>query len=171
MAYPDRMNQLERVRAYRTGPDEPILVCTPATLRVPAPVEGLEVVVVGSDSPLADIRETMDVNERGFDPAAEAVPDDAAEAFRAELVGCSAITLRYDGVGVAAGMHLPIREGVTELTGIATVTEYRNRGFGTAATAALCRIAFAGGADLICLTTDNPVAQRVYERLGFAPPE
>jgi ribosomal protein S18 acetylase RimI-like enzyme len=148
---------------------DPVLACTPAELCVPAPVAGLEIVVVTAASPLSDVRENLDTNERGFDPSAEAVGDDAAAAFRASLDGGQAVTARRGGVAVGAGMHLPVRDGTAELTGITTLADHRDQGIGAAVTVALAELAFAQGATSVHLSTDNPVALRLYTRLGFRP--
>src|SRR5690242_18020387 len=122
---------------------DPVLVCTPAELCVPAPVTGLEIVVVTAASPVTDIRENLDTNERGFDAAAPAVDDDAAEAFRSSLDGGQAVTARLGGVAVGAGMHLRVRDGTAELTGITTLIDHRDQGIGAAVTVALAELAFA----------------------------
>jgi predicted GNAT family acetyltransferase len=150
--------------------EPPILVCTPNDLRTPDAVDGTKLVVVTATSPVADIQENLDVNEHGFDPAADPVDEQAAEAFRAVLAGCAAITVRWNGIAVCAGMHLPVRGEAAELTGITTLDEYRNRGFAAIATAALAQLAFESGAGHVFLSTDNPVARRLYERLGFTSP-
>lgn len=149
--------------------EPPILICAAADLRIPDGVDGTELVVVTATSPVADIRENLDVNEHGFDPAADPVDEPAAEAFRTVLDGCAAITLRWNGTAVCAGMHLPVSDEAAELTGITTLAGYRNRGFGAIVTAALAQLAFESGARQVFLSTDNPVAQRLYERLGFTP--
>lgn len=69
---------------------------------------------------------------------------------------------------VAAGMRLAVREGVAELAGIGTLADHRGRGYGAAVTAASALDAFTHGTDLLFLATDNPIARRVYERVGFS---
>jgi GNAT superfamily N-acetyltransferase len=57
------------------------------------------------------------------------------------------------------------------LQGIYTWPEARRRGFAAAGTSALCREAFASGADHVQLAVvdGNDAAQRLYEGLGFKP--
>jgi RimJ/RimL family protein N-acetyltransferase len=57
------------------------------------------------------------------------------------------------------------------LQGIYTWREARRRGFASAGTSALCREAFASGADHVQLAVvdGNDGAHRLYERLGFKP--
>jgi predicted GNAT family acetyltransferase len=53
--------------------------------------------------------------------------------------------------------------------GITTLEAYRGRGIAAAITAELARIAFGLGVDTAILSTDNPIAYRVYRRIGFRP--
>jgi ribosomal protein S18 acetylase RimI-like enzyme len=152
-----------------TGVGTPILACTPATLR-PAPgVSGLGFVVLSSESSLAAVQEGLDTNARGFDPAAAPATEAEARAFRADLIANRAFTATLDGQPVAAGMFTPPIDGIAELAGITTLTPYRGRGIGAALTSEIARVAFAHGVDTAILTTDNPVAYRVYQRIGFQP--
>ncbi|MEU8818986.1 GNAT family N-acetyltransferase [Actinoplanes sp. NPDC048796] len=164
----------ERARAYRRhhgGAVDGLLMLAVAAhppARWPA---GVEVDVVDHASPPALIRENLDVNEQGFDPMAAPVGDEQAEAFRYELEGARAVTVRAGGRPVAAGMVLPVCAGVTEVAGVATLEPYRRRGYGRIATEALLAAAAGLGADLVVLSTGEPVARRLYERLGFTAVE
>jgi predicted GNAT family acetyltransferase len=148
--------------------DDYLVLAGPLPHPVPRPPD-VEIVVVDEAAPVALIRETMDVNEQGFDPSAPRVTDEQAEAFRAELRGARAITVRAAGRPVAAGMVLPVLAGVAELAGIATLVPHRRRGFGRIATEALAGIAVQLGAELVILSTDSPQAHRLYTRIGFVP--
>ncbi len=147
--------------------DTPIMVCTPTTF-MPAPtVPRLEFIVLSSQSSLTAVRESLDTNACGFDPGAAPATDDEAAAFRAELITNRALTAMLDGKPVAAGMFTPPVEGLAELVGITTLMPYRGRGIGATLTGELVRVALAHDVDTVFLHTDNPVAYRVYERLGF----
>jgi predicted GNAT family acetyltransferase len=143
------------------------MVAERAGWREPPDVPGLVLVLVGADSATAAIGENLTVNEQGFDPNAVAVSDEAAEAFRTSLIGCAAVTGYWGRRAVAAGMHKPVRDGRAELAGIATLIEFRGRGFGGAVAARLTRVAFTAGAHTVFLTTDDEAAHRVYRRSGF----
>jgi ribosomal protein S18 acetylase RimI-like enzyme len=146
-----------------------IFACTPATFR-PAPgVPGLEFVVLSDQSSLAEIQEGLDANALGFDPAAALATAAEALAFRAELIASRAFTAKLGGQPVGAGMFTPPFGGIAELAGIATLAPYRGRGIGAATTSEIARVAFAHGVDTAILRTDNPVAFRVYRRVGFRP--
>lgn len=54
------------------------------------------------------------------------------------------------------------------IVSVATRPGFRGRGYASATVAALCRGAFAGGKQFLCLFYDNPDAGRIYRRLGFA---
>ena len=53
--------------------------------------------------------------------------------------------------------------------GITTLAPFRRRGIGTFLTGDAARVAFGLGVDLLFLSTSDPVARRVYDRLGFRP--
>lgn len=160
------------VASLPTDPDTiatPLLVCTAQTFQ-PAPVmPGLEFVVLSSESSVADIQEGLDANALGFDPAAPATTAEEAEGFRSQLVTSRAFTAKLDHQPVAAGMFTTPTDGIAELVGITTLEAYRNRGIAAAVTSEIVRVAFDHGVDLAFLRTDNMVAYRVYERLGFVP--
>ena len=71
-----------------------------------------------------------------------------------------------DGQPVARGGHTLI-DGVSEITGVATLPAFRRRGLGTAVTAALAGHAVRGGAELLWLSADDEAVARVYRQLGF----
>jgi ribosomal protein S18 acetylase RimI-like enzyme len=144
-----------------------ILACTPATLRPVARVPGLELIVLSDQSTLAEIQEGLDANALGFDPAAPPTTEAEAVAFRAELIGGRAFTAKVDDQLAGAGMFTPPIEGIAELVGITTLAPYRGRGIGAAITSEIARAAFAQGVDTAILRTDNPIAYRVYRRVGF----
>lgn len=144
-----------------------LLACTVESLARPAPVEGLTLQTLAVDSPLQDVRDSLDVNERGFDPAAAPVTEVQAVEYRGGLVACRAFLARLDGHAAGAGMYNPPLDSVTELVGIATLDAFRGRGVAAQLTAYGARTAFAHGIEVVFLSTGNPVARRIYERLGF----
>ncbi len=144
-----------------------VMVCTPNSLALPPLPPNTSIVTLSDHSSLGDIREGLDVNELGFDPHAPRATDEDAAHFRQTLVHSRAFVLRYNGQGVSGGMFLPIRDGVTELVGIATLLPFRKRGFAAIVTAYMTRAAFEHGADVVYLTAANEQAGRVYGRVGF----
>jgi predicted GNAT family acetyltransferase len=125
---------------------------------------------VTADSSLAEIRENLDTNERGFHPAGAIPATDAdAAAFRPQLVTARGLTARLDGRAVGAGLVEAPFGGVAELVGITTLAPSRRRGVATTLTATMARTAFAQGVSLAFLGASDPGARRVYERVGFHP--
>lgn len=53
------------------------------------------------------------------------------------------------------------------IVGVATAKEFRGKGYASAVVSALCRDCFARGKKYLCLFYSNPVAGRIYNRIGF----
>jgi ribosomal protein S18 acetylase RimI-like enzyme len=146
-----------------------VFACTSTTFRPIFPPSAVDFVALSSQSPLAAIHEHLDTNARGFEPAAVPATATEAAAFRGALITNQAVTALLNGLPIAAGMFTPPVLGIAELVGITTLTPYRKRGIGTALTSELVRVAFMHDIDLAILSTDNPSAARVYQRIGFQP--
>lgn len=146
-----------------------LLAATPDTLRPALAVPGVSMVTLDARSSLADVREGLDTNERGFNPQASPATDADAGAFRRGLVENRAFTARLHGAPAGAGMFNPPHAGVAELVGITTLAPLRRRGIGSYLTAYAAQTAFALGIELVYLSTSDPAARRIYERLGFRP--
>lgn len=143
--------------------------CTADTFCPAAAPAGFECIAFDQNSPLALVQEGLDANARGFDPLAPAATAEEAAAFRATLRTNKAFTGRINGVPAAAGMFLPPHHGISEIAGIATLAPFRGQGIGAALVSEIVRSAWAAGVDTVILSTDNPVAERLYRRVGFAP--
>jgi GNAT superfamily N-acetyltransferase len=147
----------------------PVLACTAQTFRpMPAP-SGLEFVVLSQYASLPDVQEGLDTNAWGFDPAAPAATETDAKAFRAQLITNRAFTAKLNKQPAAAGMFTPPIDGIAELVGMTTLAPYRRRGVAAALTSEIVRVAFVHQVDTVILQTNNPVAYRVYQRIGFLP--
>ena len=76
-----------------------------------------------------------------------------------------------DGAGrlVATAAHTEHRSGVPRLASMATAGDVRGRGLGAAVTAWLTRRLLEEGTGIVTLGmySDNAVARRIYERLGY----
>lgn len=55
------------------------------------------------------------------------------------------------------------------VVGVATHPEARNNGYASAVVSRLCLEAFQDGKEFLCLFYDNPLAGRIYNRIGFEP--
>ncbi|MDO4323555.1 MAG: GNAT family N-acetyltransferase [Lachnospiraceae bacterium] len=53
------------------------------------------------------------------------------------------------------------------VVGVATLPEFRGRGYASRVVQELCREAFLDGKRFLCLFYDNPSAGRIYHRIGF----
>jgi GNAT superfamily N-acetyltransferase len=58
---------------------------------------------------------------------------------------------------------------IAVMGGVATAEAYRGRGFASAVVGAVCERYDSAGGRLLYLGTGNPLARRIYERLGFRP--
>jgi ribosomal protein S18 acetylase RimI-like enzyme len=165
--FPNLASAIEST-GFRQRKREPLFTCTREQLRPADAVPGLTIDTLTSMSPLAAIQETLDVNERGFDPGytASATEQQAAN-FRRTLVTARAFTAHLNGETVAGGMYHTPLDGVTQFSGIATLEPYRQRGIAAALTTVMIETAFAAGVDFVYLAAANAPARRVYERLGF----
>ncbi|RZS32249.1 acetyltransferase (GNAT) family protein [Herbihabitans rhizosphaerae] len=81
--------------------------------------------------------------------------------------GCVLATV--DGRPAATAFWTPVVDGVTEVAGVGTVPEFRNRGLGTLVSAHAVREAATAGATLVWLTPGDDGADRIYRRIGFSP--
>ena len=53
------------------------------------------------------------------------------------------------------------------VVGVATDENFRGKGYASAVVSALCRDCFGRGKKYLCLFYDNPVAGKIYNRIGF----
>ncbi len=145
----------------------PVLAAAAAAVPPPVLAPEMSVEVVGPTAPLALVRANLDINALGFDPSAARATDADAQGFQSSLIGCRAVTLRWQGGAAAGGMFLPIQAGVSELVGIATLAQFRRRGLARCVTAVLAQEALRLGADLVFLVAASAESAHVYERAGF----
>ncbi|HEY7093149.1 MAG TPA: GNAT family N-acetyltransferase [Ktedonobacterales bacterium] len=165
--YPDLPERLASV-GYQGTRRQSVLLARQRDIQSPPLPAHTEVIAISQASSLEEVCENLDTNALGFDEPAGAT-EGLAEAFRAGLLTSRAFTLRLHGCPVAAGMFEAIMGGVTELMGIATLREYRQRGFAAYLTAAMAESAFAHGASLVFLCAVSEEAGRVYQRASFRP--
>jgi GNAT superfamily N-acetyltransferase len=127
-----------------------------------------DIIALDAHAPLAALRENLNVNEHGFNPAAPNATDADAEQFRTNLGLGRALSARLAGEAVAAGLLEQPFNGVTELVGVTTLEPFRGRGIATALAAHALRVAWVHlECDVVFLRTDDAGAARVYARAGF----
>jgi ribosomal protein S18 acetylase RimI-like enzyme len=100
---------------------------------------------------------------------AEIAAGDQAAEFVGDCIrrGLTATAAAEDNSGPVAGGSYSPREGVAEITGVATLPAFRRRGLALAVTSALVEHAQAHGADLCFLSAENDDVAQIYRRLGF----
>jgi hypothetical protein len=74
--------------------------------------------------------------------------------------------IEHDGAMVSIARSAAESTRAAMIIGVATLPEYRNRGYATAAMTDLCRRLCESGRTP-CLFYDNPHAGRIYRRMGF----
>ena len=149
----------------------PLLVCTPDSLRPAAEVPGLAIRRLTPESPRADLAAFISVQGRSFGEEDRVEPTDAqvADLRRRAGQGSHYFLGLLDAEPVAAGAHTAPLDGFTELVGIATLADYRRRGIAGALTAAMAQAAFRADVRVAFLSAADERAGRVYERVGFQP--
>ncbi|HEY7597774.1 MAG TPA: GNAT family N-acetyltransferase, partial [Actinophytocola sp.] len=76
------------------------------------------------------------------------------------------------GGEVVSWAHVGVpKQGMCRIAPVYTPPEFRGRGFGSAATAAVSRWAREAGAEHVLLFTDlaNPTANSIYQKIGYRP--
>lgn len=148
---------------------EPLLFCESGALRgVSAP--GVSFHLLTPEDP----DETLGAHQKiRFDDELEGEPPYAPEQAIARLreqvaEGQREFVLAYlDGQIAGTGVSVALKNGGAEIVGIATQPVYRRRGVAASVTTFLTRRLYDRGARLVWLTSAQPAAQRIYERLGY----
>ncbi|MFF4754634.1 GNAT family N-acetyltransferase [Streptomyces sp. NPDC002514] len=147
------------------------LVCTPATLTLPAPEDrptGLPVVETPStDEDFAAIDAAL---SEAFTGDFAASPEGVARLRRTEENGGAVRFVRAPGGGCAGAASCSAPAvGTAELTGVGTRPAHRGHGIAGSVTAALTDVMFARGARSVWLEYSGEGSRRVYERVGYRP--
>jgi hypothetical protein len=71
------------------------------------------------------------------------------------------------GEPAGGGACTPLRDGLSEVVGVAVREPYRKRGLGGAITLMLTRAAYDAGAETVFLTPAGDPQERVYARVGY----
>jgi len=170
-----------RAAASRSGlsiVDGPLLVVAdPVDVMLPG---GVRLFLVGADEP--GLGDYLNLAARAFSETEDtegphrAAPLDASAAavghLRARIAdGRSVLMAAVSGDRLlAVGSHHPVvvgQEVISEIVGVATLSDYRGRGLGAAITAALVADA-RQECSLVFLSAGDDDSARVYERVGFA---
>ncbi|MDW5597234.1 GNAT family N-acetyltransferase [Conexibacter stalactiti] len=147
----------------------PLMICPARQLVAVAPPDGVTVVIADDATPDERLRELIAMQGAAFGLSPQPVPDEDVQRLRARAGEGVVAYAVSGGAIVGGGCALVIRDGMTELAGIAVAEAARRRGIAAAVTAALALEAVARGATLPFLTPGDDGAGRVYQRAGFAP--
>lgn len=147
-----------------------LMGCTPDSAHSAPEVPGLTITRLHSDSPVTEGQAFRTTQGRGFNPTSthEATVEEG-QTFLAGLGTSGAFLGWVAGEVVAVAAFSAPHDGLTELTGIATLEAMRRRGIAGALTARAVQEAFAQGVELAILSAADERAGRVYERVGFQP--
>ncbi|WP_432985756.1 GNAT family N-acetyltransferase [Dactylosporangium sp. CA-233914] len=143
----------------------PLMLCHPDTLvEQPSPA-GFALVTPATD---ADTEAMLAAQHEAFGeppptPAHLAATRAKAASGQLQLLARDLATGEPAGGGVAVA----VRDGISEVAGIAVRPRYERRGLGAALTLHLTRSAFAAGATLTFLTPAGDAQERVYARVGY----
>ncbi|GAA4247557.1 GNAT family N-acetyltransferase [Dactylosporangium darangshiense] len=143
----------------------PLMQCSPgADADCPVP-DGFELVVPESNE---DVAAMLGAQHEAFGeppPSPEHVANTRAKAKGGQLQ----LLAREIATGEPAGggVAIAVRDGISEVAGIAVRPRYERRGLGAALTLHLTRAAFAAGATLVYLTPAGEAQERVYARVGY----
>ena len=148
------------------------MLCTPSSLRPVPPVDGLVITDLDRKASWEDTREFIAVQGEGFNPQGKTRPTETEIQHKLERLrsGSSrALLARINDQPVSAAEFGKPIAGVTEITGIATLPDYRRRGLAAQLTAQALKIAFSMGVQTACLTAADENAGHVYAKVGFSP--
>ncbi len=163
--WPDLSGALEE-NGFELQVRLPLMLCTKATF-LPVILDNFDVQNLGEDS---DIGSYLRVMHASFEHDDE-VGDADIERIRTSIKNDP--TLRAlafcEGKPAAVACLMP-EDGVAELAGVGTVSEFRRRGLASAASSLLLEQLFSGpGGDeaIAWLAAGDDTARLVYEKLGF----
>ncbi|MFJ1757169.1 GNAT family N-acetyltransferase [Kitasatospora sp. NPDC088134] len=154
-----------RAAGFGTEAVHEYLVCTPATLVVPASAPVVE--TPGTDEDFTAVDAAL---AEAFSGEFASSPEGAARLRRLERDGGAVRFVRAPDGGCAGGACCSAPAvGTSELAGVGTRPAHRGRGIAAAVTAELAGTMFARGARSVWLEYSGEGSRRVYERVGFRP--
>jgi ribosomal protein S18 acetylase RimI-like enzyme len=142
------------------------LICTPATLTVPATPDGFTLREPSTDE---DWSAMLSAQHEGFsgEPSTPTEADIARMTRLQARGGMAVMAVTADGTCAGAGNSVPPNDRVSEVAGIAVRPPYRRRGVAAAVTADVTARLFAAGTEIAWLEAGSDDSWRVYERIGY----
>jgi ribosomal protein S18 acetylase RimI-like enzyme len=143
----------------------PLMVCAPGD-EVDCPVpDGFELVTPATAEDTAAMLAAQHEAFGDTPPSPEHVAAAQAKAAQGQIQFLARSTGAGDPAG--GGGAIAVRDGISEVAGIAVRPKYERQGLGAALTLHLTRAAFAAGATLVFLTPGGDAQERIYTRVGF----
>lgn len=140
----------------------PLMECPPgADIDQPLP-DGIELVTPTTDD---ELRDMITAQHEAFGEPPPSEEHIAKALTRSDDIHLLARTL--DGEPAGGGAAVAVRDGISEVAGIAVRPKFERRGIGGALTLHLTRAAHAAGAGLVYLTPAGDAQERVYARVGY----
>jgi GNAT superfamily N-acetyltransferase len=167
-AFAPALGRALEAAGFVADPAAHLMVADAGTAKPAAPVADLRIDVVTKKSHIEEIRRLLFVQRAGFgmpDPAN--VSDADATWFQNSLGEGKGFIAWLGEAPVGGGVLMSAIDGIAEVSGVATMEEFRRKGIGAAITGAAVRAALDAGVELVVLSAADAKAGRVYESAGF----
>lgn len=151
--------------------DRQVLMTCPCDGRQsPPPPNHTTLIALNARSAAADLHAAATILRQGFTPT-DLTPtgDQDVENLRHTLVATHMLLAVYQHQPAAVASYTMPYDGLSELRGITTLSQFRRKGLASWLTAQVAAQACQHGATQLCLVAEDENAGRLYTRLGFAP--
>ena len=167
-AFAPALSRALEAAGFVAEPAAHLMVADAATVKPSADVAGLRIDVVTQDSHIEEIRRLLFAQRAGFGlPEPTQVSDADATWFRNSLGDGKGFIAWLGEAPVGGGVLMSPIDGLAEVSGVATIEEFRRKGIGAAITGAALRAALDAGVESVVLSAADAKAGRVYESVGF----
>jgi ribosomal protein S18 acetylase RimI-like enzyme len=164
--WPNLIRMLEAA-GFEHESTDPVMLVEPASFK-PFLAPNVHVRFLEPNDSDADIATMMSIQSRGFGMGEERTPsDDEIASLRASMHhGRRNAVASLSGQPAGAGVTLEI-DGIAELAGVATLSEFRRHGVAASVSSALCQAHFQVGGHSVWLSAGDDAAKACYEKIGF----
>jgi ribosomal protein S18 acetylase RimI-like enzyme len=164
--WPNLIVALERA-GFALESTDPVMLLEPSDFK-PFLAANVQVRLLGPSDSDADISSLITIQGRGFGAGDAYVASlDEIASRRASLsYGRRCALASLNGQHAAGGMTLEI-DGIAELAGVATLSEFRRHGLAASLSSALCEAHFQADGRSVWLSAGDDAAQACYEKIGF----